>query len=363
MRQKTRLRAGFTLIELLVVIAIIAILIALLLPAVQQAREAARRTQCKNNLKQLGLAIHNYVDTYGLFPNKRQGTANHGDCMRGNAEFSSGWLRILPYIDQAPLYNQWSSPQTFNGIDFPAFGPCPWGPHENGYTPYYTQVSTLMCPSDGNIASKTNARGATNYKFSVGDSIRSDGAMGYNESPLSRGIFGNRNGRVTFASIGDGTSNTIMLSERLYPGDRNAVGQGVAHNLGDGIVSNPAECNLVVDPNNPTRYNTASTTGWGFKWDHGSTSHVGFTTVLPPNGPLCASAGNDNQSHGIYPPSSQHTGGVNAVMADGSVRFISENIDTGDLTQPHPTGLNQPSPYGVFGSLGSRMGGETISNF
>src|SRR5690606_28625210 len=102
-------RSGFTLIELLVVIAIIAILIALLLPAVQQAREAARRTQCKNNLKQVGLALHNYHDVFGSFTYKSGGTdrpPSSAPCNLGNARRRSGWVGLLPYIDQGPLYNQ-----------------------------------------------------------------------------------------------------------------------------------------------------------------------------------------------------------------------------------------------------------------
>jgi type II secretory pathway pseudopilin PulG len=138
-------------VELLVVIAIIGVLVALLLPAVQQAREAARRMQCTNNLKQLGLAVHNYADTYNAFPSKIAGPAA-GGCQLSNGNYGSGWMRLLPFYEQAALYEIWSSPNNLNGIDFPAFGPCPWE-HQN-YPPYFTQVSSLMCPSDGNIAGK-----------------------------------------------------------------------------------------------------------------------------------------------------------------------------------------------------------------
>ncbi len=361
-RVGARSRAGFTLIELLVVIAIIAILVALLLPAVQQAREAARRSSCKNNLKQMGLAVHNYVDTHNYFPAKRQGTNAASNCVERNAQFGSGIMRLLPFIEEGALYDLWASPGTYNGVDFNEFGPCPWGAEEGQYTPYHNQVDTLMCPSDPGLGNKTRSLGGTNYKFCVGDSISQNGSLGHNGSANTRGIFANLNARIGFEAITDGTSNTIMMGERLYPADSGAVGQGVAVNVGNTIVTNPNSCYLSVDPNNSRRY-TGSTSSWGFKWHHGSTSHIGFTTVIPPNGPSCASATNDNSSHGIYPPSSNHAGGAQVVMADGSVRFISENIDTGDLTQAEPTGINQVSPYGVFGGLGSKSGTEVIGEF
>src|SRR6187399_3083624 len=114
-------RKAFTLIELLVVIAIIAVLIALLLPAVQQAREAARRTQCKNNLKQLGLALHNYLDVAGMFPHRRGGT-DGASATLSNDNHGSGLTMILPYLDQSPLYNQISSTQTFGTTTYAPFG-------------------------------------------------------------------------------------------------------------------------------------------------------------------------------------------------------------------------------------------------
>jgi glycogen(starch) synthase len=161
MRVRKRVK-GFTLVELLVVIAIIGILIALLLPAVQAAREAARRSQCTNNLKQFALAVHNYVDTYKVFPPKRAGTQS-GGCTNCNGNFGSGWMRLLPFYEQQALYDQWSSPQTFGGTAFPAYGPCPWGPSDVGYQPYYQQVGVLLCPSDGNAATKNATEYGRNY--------------------------------------------------------------------------------------------------------------------------------------------------------------------------------------------------------
>jgi prepilin-type N-terminal cleavage/methylation domain-containing protein len=356
---------GFTLVELLVVIAIIGVLVSLLLPAVQAAREAARRTQCTNNLKQLALAVHNYADTYSMFPAKRQGTAGAGGCLTHNGEFGSGWMRLLPFYEQQVIFDEWSSPLTVGSVTYPPYGPCPWGnqPGEGDtYPVYHRQVATLMCPSDPAIANKgATAYGRTNYKFSVGDSVRFDGALGHNNTAETRGVFGNYGIKLTFAAITDGTSNTVMLSERLFAADAGQVGQGIAHSLAN-LETNPSLCYTRVDPNDPRRY-TAPTTNWGFKWSHGSTSQIGFNTVLPPNGPKCASGTNDNSSHGVYPPSSRHPGGVMVALADASVRFISETINTGNLTAPHPTGINMRSPYGVWGALGSRSGGESISDY
>jgi prepilin-type N-terminal cleavage/methylation domain-containing protein len=126
-RSLTR-RPGFTLIELLVVIAIIAILIALLLPAVQQARESARRTQCKNNLKQFGLALHNYHDVFGVFCNAKGGTSGYGDASRldGNYERRTGFIALLPYLEQAALYSQITVPNATTTPPIPDGGSAPW---------------------------------------------------------------------------------------------------------------------------------------------------------------------------------------------------------------------------------------------
>src|SRR5687768_12322516 len=154
--KRRRLRRAFTLIELLVVIAIIAVLIALLLPAVQQAREAARRTQCKNNLKQLGLAIHNYHDTYTRLPIQRGGTDGAAAETNNKLEMSA-FVGLLPYIEQAPLFNQISSPGNKTRPDtgavvgtVQAFGPSPWYRYDNshGYAPFRARLPMLLCPSD-----------------------------------------------------------------------------------------------------------------------------------------------------------------------------------------------------------------------
>ena len=211
---RSRRPGGFTLVELLVVIAIIGILIALLLPAVQAAREAARRSQCTNNLKQLALGVHNYADIHKAFPPKKAGTTQ-GTCTNYNANFGSGMMRLMPFYEQQALYDVWSAPLTNAGTTYTPFGPCMWDAVAANYTPYFQQISTLLCPSDGAAANKaaTN-RGRSNYVFSVGDSVSAYNAVG-NNGGITRGFFGNRAAKVTFSNIVDGTSNTVMLSERI----------------------------------------------------------------------------------------------------------------------------------------------------
>lgn len=354
---------GFTLVELLVVIAIIGILIALLLPAVQAAREAARRSQCTNNLKQFALAVHNYVDTHKVFPAKRQGPSSGGaSCTDENKQFGTAWMRLLPYYEQQALYDQWSTPGTYGGVAIGAFGPCPWGANDDNYTPYKQQVGSLLCPSDGKIPNKgPNSEARTNYMVCVGDSTDNAGSVGNNDGYSTRGIFGNYRAHISFASITDGTSNTVMLSERKWGpwADRLLVGVGTCR-AGSNVHTNPAQCFGFVDPADPRRYlASGDPVTWSGRWCHGSTSHIGFNTVLAPNGPSCGDNTNDNGTGGVFPPSSYHPGGVVAALGDASVTFVSETIDTGTPTAAQVS--TGESPYGVWGAMGTKDGGETPS--
>ncbi len=340
-------RQGFTLIELLVVIAIIAVLIALLLPAVQQAREAARRSQCKNNLKQLGLALHNYHDVYNVFPYLMGGTVAPGqsDANPANWGRASGFIGLLPYIDQAPLYNQISNSLTINGTTYPPFGPSPW--LEN-YTPWTATIQTLLCPSEGRHI-RQNRIGNTTYAFSTGDS----GAV-ITMNP--RGVFGDRSS-VGMRDITDGSSNTILMAERAFPTATNDIGHST-------VIANatvPNDCRAAY--NSSTRqYTTGTIRDWtGDRWPDGGVAFTGFNTILPPNSPSCAVSNHEAQN-GIYSAGSKHTGGAHALMGDGSVRFISENINTGNLGVDSLTVSGQ-SNYGVWGSLGSKNGGEVVGEF
>lgn len=346
---------GFTLVELLVVIAIIGVLVALLLPAVQQAREAARRMQCTNGLKQLGLALHNYHDTYQAFPIGKGGTP------QVNHRFGA-IVGLLPFIEQQNLYAQiWSIPQGHSA------------PHTNNAI-WNTEIRSLRCPSDDftweapPIAQSAYRTGKTNYMFSTGDTIRGDARWGSSSSttPMpTRGMFGYLVAHK-FSDVVDGTSNTIFMAERLITefmqGQRSQVrlNAGTAWNAhsGSDLANNPSLCMTEVGPGGYYA-NPGDVKGFtGDRWADGNVERTFFQTVLPPNGPSCSAGGGagGNAENCLIPPGSNHPGGVMALLGDGSVRFFSDTVDTGNLGAP--TQNSGPSAYGVWGAMGTRNGGE-----
>jgi prepilin-type N-terminal cleavage/methylation domain-containing protein/prepilin-type processing-associated H-X9-DG protein len=333
------LRRGFTLIELLVVIAIIAILIALLLPAVQQAREAARRTQCKNNLKQYGLALANYHDTYGMYP-------LGGDTKWGWSDGGSGlgWqARLLPYIDQQPLYNQLN----FN-----------WDASKNGGNDATTltladgngvwqeQAPYLVCPSDshfgqqpawgwgwnqgsytGSLGSQytPSADGNCNQfiQFSQPNTFSAPHGNTYDPNQISG--MGCRIGvKIRVNDVGDGTSNTIHMGEFLWTcNDHAGGGRGwLAYNHAATFHASTA-----VPINNFTTCNG----GGSFPW----------VPVNQITNTACTTWSNWNYSWGFR---SMHSGGAQFLFADGSVHFINQQIN------------HQQYQY-----LGGRNDGQTVN--
>jgi prepilin-type N-terminal cleavage/methylation domain-containing protein/prepilin-type processing-associated H-X9-DG protein len=358
---------GFTLIELLVVIAIIAILIALLLPAVQQAREAARRSTCKNNLKQLGLALHNYHDVAQMFPYRQGGTA--GANPTGNSNEQSGFTLLLPYLDQGPLYNQINASQTFGAITYFPFGDN--AADGSGYLLWQNDIPVLLCPSSPNAKGVVGSlgHGINHYGFSGGDSALhvSHLAPGStaNARRLVRGVFGYQTNRRV-ADITDGTSNTVAMGEitsARAPGSREVLG-GTARDQGDAVLDTPIACLATVAPGTG-EYNATATNvspSRGARWSRGTMNYVGVNTILPPNSPSCSRTASFN-SGGQYPVTSRHAGGAHVLLADGAVRFVSENIDTGNLSAQDPRSVTGRSPYGVWGALGSIAGGEPVGEF
>jgi prepilin-type N-terminal cleavage/methylation domain-containing protein len=353
-------RRAFTLVELLVVIAIIGVLVALLLPAVQAAREAARRTSCTNNLKQLGLALQNYHDSYGRFPSLGQGT-NGGSPPEANSTYGhmSGLVVLLPYLEQQPLYDAFKSPQASPA--YPAWGPVPW--YGWNFAPHNNQVPGLLCPSDGNpgLQSGNHAywwQGDTNYAFNTGDRTQT-GSRG---ERTTRGIFGG-DSFLAMRDINDGTSNTVAMSEVVVnkeQGARTPRGNYV-QNVGEGTLrNNPATCLGFLDGRNIVASADIGNLR-GTNWAWGTVVVSGFTTILPPNSIGCKGAGSEWGDDHVMPPDSMHPGGVIAVFADGSTRFISETINAGRIDLPQPG--SGPSPYGVWGALGTRSGGEAVSEF
>jgi prepilin-type N-terminal cleavage/methylation domain-containing protein/prepilin-type processing-associated H-X9-DG protein len=307
---------GFTLIELLVVIAIIAILIALLLPAVQQAREAARRTSCKNNMKQLGLGFHNYHDAHRIFPFAYY---------VGNDLNASTWgIQLLPYIEQDPLYKSidHNSPPFNEG---PAFGK-PAGPQN--VVAISTVLSVFMCPSgvgedkyNGVIPAGAGGPGVpplnltwtggrSDYCITTG--VRGDfaniaysgNAGGAREGAIQPGgLFGDARAN-RFRTMKDGTSSTFLLGERLGGTDIYRKNQ--------------------VDPTLTANFGPTNGGGWGdiLNGEHWLKGSLYDGTDGPDGGP-CAINCTNLRGSGFY---SFHPGGAQFLMGDGSVRFISENI-------------------------------------
>ena len=366
-------KSAFTLVELLVVIAIIGILVGLLLPAVQAAREAARRMQCTNNLKNLALAQHNHHDAFKIFspashdPRWRTAVTVAGNT---NSYERLGYLTtILPYIEQTPLYNS-IAPYTIAGGR-------PWNFGPNGPTgaqnisPWARNVPTFRCPSDS-IQLNPDDCLPTNYVANRGDVYLNSGDWEW------RGVFSNgERGKANFSTIKDGSSNTVMLSETVIGRTNGISGQDlilegtVLDAIGPvGGAFTPSLCMASKGPNGTLigrLQNSYGNTGWGKgrRWGDSLNAFNGFFTILPPNSPTCA---NDNAEYNAQPTaSSRHTGGVNVAMCDGSIRFVSSSIECGNInaTHPNPTGNSRtylgPSLWGVWGAMGSSIGGETVA--
>jgi prepilin-type N-terminal cleavage/methylation domain-containing protein len=342
-----RSRRAFTLIELLVVIAIIAILIGLLLPAVQKVREAAARMKCQNNLKQLGLALHSYHDARNGFPTLNEGNGGTRNTNpQGNEGRNSGLQDVLPYIEQQGVYSIMSQP---SGAFLP-FGPI----RSTSYVPYQTNFAVFTCPSAPVPAQIWGLSwGPRSYAMSVGDSIVNNFSL-----PSSRGVFGLTPTKI--ADISDGTSNTLLLIERAFGGQANRSTKGYfANNVGS-LNTSPAVClNTASAGLYLSSQSVMTDRPAGVQWFDGYPAFTGVTTVLPPNSPSCA-ADNWGDTWGVFSASSYHTAGVNVLSGDGSVRFISDSVNCGNTSSPEVT--SGPSPYGVWGAMGTKSGGEAVSS-
>jgi prepilin-type N-terminal cleavage/methylation domain-containing protein len=325
---------GFTLIELLVVIAIIAILIALLLPAVQQAREAARRTQCKNNLKQIGLALHNYHDVHGVFPPLK--TWDNGlDCPTGGNSWSNmggfSWrVFILPYMDQAPTYNLFNfnqHVQTQCNTNDPAFQ----ATLNNVINKQV--IDAYICPSDDVLPLEASGTAGTNYggAFSAGRN-----ALPGNVNEQAFFQMTGTGPRVTGVhDIVDGTSNTIAVGE-VYRGKQMCREGG-----GPAVEGPPGRCRRWVSCGQ-----CEITGGLGAPISDGCSG--GLVRTGTPNDPApdTYSWGDDNDepaNAGYRPASSRHEGGVHILMGDGSTHFASENVDLRVWTNAHTRRGGEPT--------------------
>ena len=309
--QVTR-RKAFTLIELLVVIAIIAVLIALLLPAVQQAREAARRTQCKNNLKQMGLAFHNYHDTYLYLPSA-SGQTNAGWP-------SSVWVAILPFVDQAPLYQQWN----FTLADQGWICSSPGGvANPNRVLANNANLPWIVCPSSSlplrvapcGVVQNSQYFGISGASPTASFTDTTGWTTNCPSAEISfRGMVLTRE-FLNLRDCADGTSNTLLVGEV------------------SSLITNPST-NIQLDsrPGKNWGWTMGTHTSWVNNWQVTT-----VTVKYPPNAPVYASAcgvqqGGGDHERGLCPLASSHTGGVQVLLTDGSVRFLSNNINMDTLT-------------------------------
>lgn len=301
-------RRGFTLIELLVVIAIIAILIALLLPAVQQAREAARRSTCKNNMKQIGLAMHNYHEVYNGFP-----VGNYSCC------WGTWIVGILPYIDQAPLFDLYEHNRKY-GVpsDTARYGHAPNLPVTR------TRLSILTCPSDipnAPISRITSHNYAVNFgSTGYGQQTNLNGVL-FEGAPFLKVGSGNVARNSTIAHLKDGVSNTLLVGEVL---------QGQGKDLrGFSWWGDASQFTAYLAPNSgvPDRIYSAS-----------------YCNNQPEQNLPCDVSTTANPT--MFAARSHHVGGVHVTLGDGSSRFVSENID-----------------LATWRALSTSRGSETIGDF
>jgi prepilin-type N-terminal cleavage/methylation domain-containing protein/prepilin-type processing-associated H-X9-DG protein len=340
-------RRGFTLIELLVVIAIIAVLIALLLPAVQAAREAARRSQCVNNLKQIGLAVMNYESSNSSLP-PTAALSPSGSPPQPIGDFGMK-TRLLPFLEQGPMFNTINV--TFNGE----------APNGQNDTILALQVNAFLCPSDGNVPTQTytlkNGNGTIqigygSYANNIGTIYRNNGGQ-FDGPAYMLGATSNSNaaqgGAVTLASITDGTSNTVIFSEWVR-GKGTSTSRGLEQVYTSTTGFPTANSYVPLQTYVNACQSSTKTSPYNYKgafwYNHKCGQGGGYSHIMTPNKKACIFSTDVDQAPGetSVGASSFHSGGVNVGMLDGSVRFVKNSVN--------------PQSWGAVATM---AGGEVLS--
>ena len=351
---------GFTLIELLVVIAIIAVLIALLLPAVQAAREAARRAQCTNNLKQIGIAVHNYIGTFAVLPSGKGlcygSQAGCSNSYPGAANYArwSAQSQLLMFIEQGNLFNAINfsiPPETPGMAGDVAFMPAYQNAGRENGTVSQLQVAAFLCPSDGSGGLLNQWPGGNNYLANL-QSWACDLSETFPStiapSEQAQGIFYYRSA-VRMADVTDGLSNTAFFSEKIRGTDQtdgdarsdSMIMSGAITPVPSGVDATFQNCQALNPLTTPRL-----TKRQGMSWVMGEMCCTMYNHVSTPNGRTCAGTGFSGNMANMpmqVPPSSRHPGGVTTLLGDGSVKFVKNGI-----------------ALPVWRGLGTRSGGEVI---
>jgi hypothetical protein len=359
---------------------------------------------CGNNVKQIGIGLHNYHAAYqqlpvhGVGPTNETTNATGTGSNQADANDGTGFTRLelsylvglLPFVEQQAIWEQMSGPMTeTDGDIWPAFGPRPWNVN---YPPWATEIPTFRCPSDPGVG--LPALGRTNYAACTGDSyydaengvtIWSGGRWQYeNDSrQMERARCGMRGTFVVrksmkFRDITDGLSNTIAVGEimtGLQDRDIRTVSFTNAKGGFAQVANNPKRCHDLgyIDPTRPTFWTSAANLYFserGYRWAAFHTLQSQCNTILGPNSEVCLVGNSD--TYGVAPPSSRHVGGAHVLMSDGAVKFITDSIEAGNSNSPCvycralaaeidsslPAGSE--SPYGLWGALGTRASKEVV---
>ena len=335
-------RMGLTLLELLVVLAVIGILLAMLLPARRGAGESARRATCMNNIRQWSLAALNYESAHMELP-MGVGVENEDGVLQANPV--SGFVSLLPFVEQRHLYDEIANPLVIDGTEYPAFE-VPLS--DADYSPWTREHDSLVCPSARSTSSKF---GRTSYAFSIGDVARN-----LSEQEKLRGAYGYFKALDT-TDVKDGLSNTIGIVE---------IGGSTIDNVTSGCLAS-GKASWLDDPKqvfsalDKWHYTSGvKLIDRGSHWADGRAGVGLANMILPINGPSFQVQDSPTDD-GVYSAGSNHSGGAHVAKLDGSTHFVYEGIDTGDgaaTLTVEQMAAGVPSPHGVWGALGTIASGE-----